>query len=428
MNNHNSNVDITINEGRSDKSKSACKICLSEEEDFINDPLVSPWSWSGTMQYLHLNCLREWIKSKWRSVENDNCSSYVWENLFWELWKEKYPDFVTKNSRKIRLLEYKIPEEGDYIILESFQKHGDKKVRFLHVINFSNNKNKINIGRSNDWETRIVDISVSRHHSMIRKEKDGIWIWDSNSKFGTLLYKGIPSLLTHNDPQYVQWGSCLLIIQLEQPWWNWWLWILKPQEIEKGIKYKNYENRFPEEFRKIYDDANDDLIPVSGVFRSKKTKNVSTNPNNKVIPIEDTGEDFKRLSLNKLNNMNPVESNPTINSANQRGITATSVGGRNLQAFYSANKTRNRNHLQINTVIHEHDEEIKGTIDFRNRNRLREEEKEQRYYTQREENKHQRDESIDRLINEQNVDYEREEPVNPDSNNYAQEDNNEELK
>lgn len=71
---------------------------------------------------------------------------------------------------------------------------------------------------------------------------------------------------------------------------------------------------------------------------------------------------------------------------------------------FSSSKTRNRNRLQINTVIHEHEEEVKGTIDFRNRNRLREEEKGARFHTQREENKHQRDESIDRLIQENNVD------------------------
>lgn len=143
-----------------------------------------------------------------------------------------------KINRKIKLLEYKIPDEGDYIILESFQKHGDKKVRFLHVINFSNNTNKINIGRSNDCETRIVDISVSRHHSVIRKENDGIWIWDANSKFGTLLYKSEPSLLVCKDPQYVQWGSCLLIVQLERPCCNWCLCLLKPSDIENGINYK----------------------------------------------------------------------------------------------------------------------------------------------------------------------------------------------
>ena len=90
------------------------------------------------------------------------------------------------------------------MLLESFQKHEDKKVRFLHVINFSNNKHKINIGRANNCEARIIDISVSRHHSQIRREKDGFWLLDSGSKFGTLLYKASPSKLKLGEPQYVQ--------------------------------------------------------------------------------------------------------------------------------------------------------------------------------------------------------------------------------
>lgn len=64
-------------------SKSAiCKICLSEEEDSENDPLITPCSCSGTMKYMHLSCLKEWMKSKVRKVETDNCKTYVWENLF----------------------------------------------------------------------------------------------------------------------------------------------------------------------------------------------------------------------------------------------------------------------------------------------------------------------------------------------------------
>lgn len=83
----------------------------------------------------------------------------------------------------------------------------------MHVINFSNDKKVVKIGRANDCDTRIIDISVSRHHSMIRKEIDNsqsgpnktqIWICDDNSKFGTLLHHSKPVQLKLNQPQYVQ--------------------------------------------------------------------------------------------------------------------------------------------------------------------------------------------------------------------------------
>ena len=97
---------------------------------------------------------------------------------------------------------------------------------------------KINIGRANNWDTRIVDISVSRQHSAIRKEKDGFWLCDLDSKFGTLIYKFKPSLLILDEPQYVQWGRTLLIFIMEQPLCNWLSWCLRPPEIISGIKYQ----------------------------------------------------------------------------------------------------------------------------------------------------------------------------------------------
>ena len=73
-----------------------CKIWLSEEEDLSEDPLIVPWRCNGTMRYLHVSCIKEWIKSKCRIIETQHCKTYVWENLFCELCKEKYPDYVTR--------------------------------------------------------------------------------------------------------------------------------------------------------------------------------------------------------------------------------------------------------------------------------------------------------------------------------------------
>lgn len=39
-----------------------CKICLSEEEP--TNPMISPCSCTGSMKYIHLECLREWLEGK----------------------------------------------------------------------------------------------------------------------------------------------------------------------------------------------------------------------------------------------------------------------------------------------------------------------------------------------------------------------------
>jgi len=43
------------------------------------------------------------------------------------------------------------------------------------------------MGRGSDSDVRISDISVSRCHALIKYEKDGFYLEDNNSKFGTLV-------------------------------------------------------------------------------------------------------------------------------------------------------------------------------------------------------------------------------------------------
>lgn len=52
-----------------DKAMYTWRIWLADgdynnEEENIEDPLVSPCNWAGTMKYIHLNCLRSWLDSK----------------------------------------------------------------------------------------------------------------------------------------------------------------------------------------------------------------------------------------------------------------------------------------------------------------------------------------------------------------------------
>jgi pSer/pThr/pTyr-binding forkhead associated (FHA) protein len=62
------------------------------------------------------------------------------------------------------------------------------KNKTIHVIRFPVPGSYVNIGRSQDADMRISDISVSRLHSVIRFNKNyEITLEDSGSKFGTLV-------------------------------------------------------------------------------------------------------------------------------------------------------------------------------------------------------------------------------------------------
>lgn len=45
----------------------------------------------------------------------------------------------------------------------------------------------INLGRGHDSDLRVNDISVSRCHAVIKLKKDGFYLKDNKSKFGTLV-------------------------------------------------------------------------------------------------------------------------------------------------------------------------------------------------------------------------------------------------
>jgi hypothetical protein len=41
------------------RSSSCCRICLCEDNEMTN-PLINPCKCSGTMKYIHLQCLKQW--------------------------------------------------------------------------------------------------------------------------------------------------------------------------------------------------------------------------------------------------------------------------------------------------------------------------------------------------------------------------------
>ncbi len=157
---------------------------MSEEEP--NHPLISPCSCTGSMRHIHLNCLREWLEGKKHMKETPVVNSYIWKNLECEICKTQYSDVAKmKDGSVVSLLKYTVHEDANmYMVIESVTNTTSKTI---HVINF-NQRRKIKVGRGQNAEVRITDISVSRFHSQIRLNKNGeVFIEDNQSKFGTLI-------------------------------------------------------------------------------------------------------------------------------------------------------------------------------------------------------------------------------------------------
>jgi len=59
--------------------------------------------------------------------------------------------------------------------------------RNIHMLTVTQNKSEFKLGRGHESEVRINDISVSRCHAIIKCKKDGFYIEDNLSKFGTIV-------------------------------------------------------------------------------------------------------------------------------------------------------------------------------------------------------------------------------------------------
>lgn len=71
-------------------SDATCRICLSDEET-STDPLISPCACSGSLRWVHLNCLRTWMHGR-LSAKPENgahgATCFYWRPLECELCKQ----------------------------------------------------------------------------------------------------------------------------------------------------------------------------------------------------------------------------------------------------------------------------------------------------------------------------------------------------
>jgi pSer/pThr/pTyr-binding forkhead associated (FHA) protein len=172
------------------KNNRICRICYGDDTTDEN-PLICPCICKGSMKYIHYECLKNWLNSKIEediSIDSENSEieviSYNRKDISCELCKEKLPDYVKHNDRYYNISFYK-PKFEEFVVMESMR--ADKhKAKFIHIISFDK-KTSINIGRANECELSISELSVSRFHCIIHKDEGDLFLEDNSSKFGTLI-------------------------------------------------------------------------------------------------------------------------------------------------------------------------------------------------------------------------------------------------
>ena len=172
------------------------------------------------MKYIHYDCLKNWLNSKIEediSVDSDAAEieviSYNRKDISCELCKERLPDYIKYNNKCYNISFYK-PKFNEFIVLESMR--ADKhRAKFIHMISFDN-KESVHIGRANECELSIAELSVSRFHCIIHKDDGELYLEDNTSKFGTLVLVQNNNLIVHNSlPLNLQ--ICKTFIKIKVP-------------------------------------------------------------------------------------------------------------------------------------------------------------------------------------------------------------------
>jgi len=191
-----------------------CRICLLEGSA-DDDPLITPCMCKGSIEFVHLGCLRHWIRGRLNMSETSG-DSYFYRPLTCELCKAVYPTYVQLNdSEHSRESLVEVPRtQPPFIVLENMVRDSQQHAsRGLHVISLA--EKVLKLGRGHESDVRIADVSISRCHAMIRFQRGTFVLEDNKSKFGTLVAMKKPKLLEPGGPVSIQMGRTVLSLMAQ---------------------------------------------------------------------------------------------------------------------------------------------------------------------------------------------------------------------
>jgi len=112
----------------------ACKICLGDEINDLNNPLITPCQCAGSMKFIHLNCLRQWIRQRITVSSSNSVTAITWKILSCELCKNPYPFAVYFNDKIHELITTDVPKPP-YMVLESIVRNSEE-ANGIYILNF----------------------------------------------------------------------------------------------------------------------------------------------------------------------------------------------------------------------------------------------------------------------------------------------------
>lgn len=193
-----------------------CRICYLNEEESKN-PLIKPCNCSGSLKYIHFECLKKWITTNYcvRVESTEDSSIFMIKPIICELCKTKLPNYINHNGKFYPTLDFR-NEFQSYLSMESLSMDRYKN-HFIYVISLDR-REKIKVGRGHNANILLSDVSVSRVHCILNVERKCVFLEDNNSKFSTLVLVQTPQInLVNNLPLYIQIGNSFIDISIQMP-------------------------------------------------------------------------------------------------------------------------------------------------------------------------------------------------------------------
>lgn len=199
-----------------------CYMCF-DEEDSVENPMITPCKCIGDTKFVHVECLR-----KWHTAEADNLICFLSSvDATCSVCKSTFKsDFKLRDGRHVKL--FKSSLEPPYVSLLVATKHemAQRLFNTRFQLSFStllkpdgkNSTRPLLLGRSSGSDMVLDYRTVSARHASI-KFKNGEFIFtDGGSSNGSYLYLRRPLELSPSQPVQFRLGRSMISMKVVNKW------------------------------------------------------------------------------------------------------------------------------------------------------------------------------------------------------------------
>lgn len=173
-----------------DKSITLCRVCLSEDEK--DNPLINPCKCSGSVRFIHQECLKTWLFSNSTIKKSKNIVILTLKLVRCEICHDVFPEKGIVNGKVVSFVGFDKCFDGvnlaekNYIILQNLEYNKENSKSKVWLIAYMKDSRPFMLlGRVSGADVQVICSSVSRQQSIIKFYNEGFYIEDLKSRNGT---------------------------------------------------------------------------------------------------------------------------------------------------------------------------------------------------------------------------------------------------